>query len=199
MKKTIQSIILSGLILAGPACAAEPAGWVLLPDESKVAYGTIKQGEIGEVNHFKKLSGSVSDKGDVKIDIDLMSLETNVDTRNERMQKYVFDSAHPTATLKAHVDMDRLEALSPGEVAVIETEGTLSFLTLSVPIDASMAVARLDDDKVLVSTNDMIMITTDDLGVDAGVDKLMELAGLSEIARAVPVTLRFVFEKPSKD
>ena len=39
------------------------------------------------------------------------------------------------------------------------------------------------------------MVSTDELGIDAGIDKLMELAGLPGITRVAPVTIRMVFEK----
>ena len=57
-----------------------------------------------------------------------------------------------------------------------------------------MFVARLSDDRVLVTTNDMIFVSTYDVGVNAAVDKLMEIAGLPNISRAVPITARFVFD-----
>ena len=39
------------------------------------------------------------------------------------------------------------------------------------------------------------MLTTEDLGIDAGIDTLQELASLESITRVTPVTLRFVFER----
>ncbi|MBL4750028.1 MAG: hypothetical protein JKX71_05505 [Amylibacter sp.] len=43
-------------------------------------------------------------------------------------------------------------------------------------------------------TAEMIWISTEEAGIDAGVTKLMELAKLPSITRAFPVTLRLVFE-----
>ena len=47
----------------------------------------------------------------------------------------------------------------------------------------------------MVTTNDMLFLAADEAGIDGAIDTLMELAGLDSITRAVPVTLRFVFEE----
>ncbi len=49
----------------------------------------------------------------------------------------------------------------------------------------------------MVSTKDMVFISTEDAGVSAGVDKLMELAQLPGITRTVPVTARLMFTQGS--
>ncbi len=55
-------------------------------------------------------------------------------------------------------------------------------------------VIKLSDTKLLATTNDMIMLSTEELGINSGIDKLMELAKLPGITRVSPVTLRFMFE-----
>ncbi|MCB9988291.1 MAG: YceI family protein [Rhodospirillales bacterium] len=195
MKKMIVSVAFMAFLWASPAFAADDAVWTLALGESKIAYGSIKKDSIGENNHFGKFSGTVGDDGQVTVDIDVMSVETNVDIRNERMRTYVFDSEHPTATLKTQVDLEKLDALAPGETTTLDVEGALDLSGISVPVETSMFVARLSADKILAVTDEMIMVTTEDLGIDAGIDKLRELAGLPGITRVVPVTLRFVFEK----
>lgn len=53
---------------------------------------------------------------------------------------------------------------------------------------------RLSADKVLVTSDGMIMLATEDTAFDAGIDKLQELASLDGIMRVSPVTLRLVFD-----
>ena len=53
---------------------------------------------------------------------------------------------------------------------------------------------RLRADKVLVTSDGMIMLATEDAAFDAGIDKLQELASLDGITRVSPVTLRLVFD-----
>jgi hypothetical protein len=78
---------------------------------------------------------------------------------------------------------------------VLDVEGALAFLGATVEIETEMFVARMSETKVLVTTNDMIFVSTEDLGVSAGIDKLMELAKLPGITRTIPVTIRFVFDQ----
>ena len=49
----------------------------------------------------------------------------------------------------------------------------------------------------MVSTQNMIMLSTADIGLTAGIDKLMELASLPGITRVSPVTLRLMFDAGS--
>ncbi|MGO1117596.1 hypothetical protein ACTL6U_02765 [Rhodovibrionaceae bacterium A322] len=178
---------------AAPALAAA-GDWVLNEEDSKVAYGSIKKDTVGESNHFTSLSGSVSNEGAVRVEIDLTSVETWIDIRNERMVAYVFDGIEP-AVFSATVDMGELTGLAPGEVTTTELKGTLSFGSKELPVETDIFVARLTDKRVLVTTDEMIMLSTDDLDLNPGIDKLMELAKLPGITRVAPVTLRLLFDQ----
>lgn len=168
------------------------ADWKLDAASSKVAFGSVKKDKIGEVHTFSGISGGVSHDGDVSVAIDVASLETNIDIRNERMLKFVLNAA-PKAMLTAKLDMKELEALKPGDTTDVDVEGKLNINGTDVEIEATMFVARLGEKKVMVTTDEMLMISTADLGINAGVDKLMQLAKLPGITRVTPVTLRLVF------
>ncbi|MDA7964028.1 YceI family protein [Ruegeria sp.] len=189
MKLLLKAITIASTIIAAPAFAAN---WTLNSDASHLAYGTVKIDDVGEVNSFTNLSGHVRDDGHVKIDIDLSSVETNIDIRNERMIEHVFRKA-ATATLTANIDMDAVSKLKVGESSVVEVDATLSLVGTDVEFYTDMYILRLAEDSVMVSTNDMVFISTEDAGVSAGVDKLMELAQLPGITRTVPVTARLMF------
>lgn len=190
MKQLIHAVTIASAIIAGPALAE---GWTLVPDGSHIAYGSIKKDSVGEVNSFTSLSGTVSPDGQAMIEIDLSSVETNIDIRNERMIEYVFRKAG-AATLTAEIDMGELRALEVGQTTTVDSEAVLSLVGTDVEFDAELFVARLSEKSVLVTTNDMVFIGTEDAGVNAGVDKLMELAELPGITRTVPVTARLMFE-----
>jgi hypothetical protein len=53
----------------------------------------------------------------------------------------------------------------------------------------------LTDDKMIAVTDEMIMLSTADAGIDEGVSTLMKLADLPGITRVSPVTLRLVFTR----
>lgn len=185
----LAAVTLSTALPAAPALAAD---WTLDNASSRLAFGSVKANSLGEVHHFETLSGGVSADGAAMITIDLNSVQTNIDIRNERMIEHVF-KATGTATLSSQIDIAALEALPVGGTAVTEVEATLSLVGTDVDLDLELFVARLSDSSVMVTTNDMIFLDTDEAGIDGGIDVLKQLADLSGITRAAPVTLRFVF------
>jgi cytochrome c2/polyisoprenoid-binding protein YceI len=171
--------------------------WTLDGESSKVAFGSIKKDKIGEAHHFTGLDGTVAADGTTTINIDLTSIETWIDVRNGRMLEHVFKGI-TTATLTAGIDMEEVAALGVGESSVIDVEGNLALVGTDIEIEVSMFVMRVADDQVLVTTDEMLFLGTEDAGIDAGVSKLMELAKLPGITRTSPVTLRFVFNADIK-
>lgn len=172
--------------------AAQAADWTLDGDTSHLAYGSIKKNSVGEVNSFTSLSGSLSSDGALAVTINLPSLETFIDIRNERMQNFVFQNA-PTATLSGQVDMAKVSALAVGGTMTTDLEATLSLLGRDIALETEIFVARLSETRVLAVTNDMLFLSAEDAGLNAGVDKLKEAAKLDSITRTVPVTARMVF------
>jgi cytochrome c2/polyisoprenoid-binding protein YceI len=194
MKLLLKAVTIASAIVATPVLAES---WTLAPEGSHLAYGTVKKDTVGEVNSFTSLSGHVSPDGMAEIEIDLSSVETNIDIRNERMIEHVFRKAG-TASLTAQFDMDEVSGLGVGETKTVDAEAVLSLAGTEVSFDAEMFVARLSETSVMVSTNDMVFISTEDAGVNTGVDKLMELADLPGITRTVPVTARLIFNMDDK-
>ncbi len=194
MKLLLTAVTIASAIVAGPALADS---WTLAPEGSHLAYGSIKKDTVGEVNSFTRLSGHVSPDGKADIKIDLSSVETNIDIRNERMIEYVFRKAG-SATLTAQLDMDEVSGLGIGKTTIVDAEAVLSLAVTDAAFDAEMFVARLSETSVMVSTNDMVFLSTEDAGVNAGIDTLMELADLPGITRTVPITARLIFTKDDK-
>ncbi len=177
--------------------AAQAGTWTLDGDASHLAYGSIKKDSVGEVNSFSGLKGTVDANGQANVTIDLTSLETNIDIRNERMLEHVFRGAGE-AQLTAQLDMEEVKGLGVGDMAVVDVVGALSLLGASVELDLEMVVVRLAENRVMALSNDMVFVGTEELGIDAGVDKLMEIAKLPGITRTAPVTLRLVFTSDGK-
>ncbi|MEM7376391.1 MAG: YceI family protein [Pseudomonadota bacterium] len=198
MKKSITSV-LAGVALA--ACtsvslAGGHANWMLSADDSTVAFGSVKADVVGEVHHFSSMSGSISEAGVVSVEIDVASVETNIGIRNERMREFVFTNG-PKAMLDAQVDMAALKALGVGDTTLVDVAGSVTINGTALDINATFFAAMLAEDTLLVTTADMIMLPIEPAGLTAGVDKLMELAGLPSITRVSPVTLRMVFNLQS--
>lgn len=190
---TLSKITASAVALALTVPMAAAETWTLNGDMSNIAFGSVKNEYNGEVHRFSTLSGSVDAQGQVVVSVPLTSVETMIDIRNERMRELVFKNS-PTATVSATVDMVALDKLGVGESMVTETEGTLSLLGQEVAIYSDLFVIRVGEDKVMVTTDGMLMLATDELGVDAAIDQLQEIAGLDSITRVSPVTVRLVFD-----
>lgn len=191
MTKTIMSTALAICLTAGAATAQD---WTLNSDASRLAFGSVKNSYIGEAHSFERLTGTVSEAGAVAVEIPLAGVSTNIDIRNERMVEHVFNNV-PSATLSATLDMAELTSMQPGDTTTMELDATLSLMGSDVGVFTEVFVARLSDSSVMVTTNDMLYLATDELGIDSGIDTLQELASLDSIARATPVTVRFVFER----
>ena len=180
-------------ITCGLVTTAQADNWVLNGDASHLAFGSVKNDYIAEVHSFAGLSGEASDNA-VSVKIDLASVQTNIDIRNERMGEFVFGGVL-TAELSANLDLAQFDDLAVGESTTTEFDGTLSLLGEDVSVFTDVVLIRLGDDSVMVTTNDMVFLATDELGIDDGIDKLQELASLDGIARATPITARFMFTR----
>ncbi|MEL6550545.1 MAG: YceI family protein [Pseudomonadota bacterium] len=190
----IKPLLTAGALAAAlvTATMAQAEMWTLDGANSKVGFGSVKSDVIGESHSFSGLSGTVSEEGMVALTIDLATVDTGIDIRNERMQEHVF-SMMPTAELMAEVDMGAMEALGVGETMTSTVEGTLMFLGEEVFVDLPVIAARLGEDQVLIVSDGITYVSTEELGIDAGIDTLMEIAGLERIDRAVPVSVRLMF------
>ncbi len=193
--KFVTSLVCASALLVTPAFAGGHAKWTSVDDQSVVAFGSVKKDVAGEVHHFESVTGTLSETGDLMVDIDLASVETNIDIRNERIMKHVFQDGSATATVSGEIDMDELADLAIGATTIIDLEAVLSFAGIDNDVEAEMLVARLAEDRVLVTTADFIMIPTADLGITEGIDMLMQLAKLPGITRVTPISVRMVFEK----
>ncbi len=174
---------------------AHAESWTLSNDDSRVAFGSVKKNTVGEVHGFTGLSGSVDASGKVMVEIDLTSVETNIDIRNARMVEHVFGKDNPTATLTAQLDAKALGKMKPGDTASVDVEGTLAIAGKDVAVETTMFVARLTDGRAMVTTDGMIMLSMADLGFTGGIDKLMEIAKLPGITQVSPVTMRLIFDR----
>ena len=184
----------ASILTTGIANAGGHAAWTSVGDQSSIAFGSIKKDIAGEVNHFENVMATVSEDGKVEIKIDLTSLETNIDIRNERMAEHVF-KGNAEATIVGEIDMDEVKEIAPGDTGLVDIEAVLMLAGLEVEIEAEMLVAPLSPNRVLVTTSDFIFVSTADLGIDEGVDMLMSLAKLPGITRTTPISVRMVFEK----
>lgn len=178
------------LILAAPLSYAE---WTLSPDSS-VKFLSTKNTNITEVHEFTQLSGSVSDKGNAEISIDLTSVETGISIRNERMQSMLFNvSDYTSATVSADLPDTMILALKNGETATSVLPLTLELHGEKKEIEADVLVTAAADGHVIVTTQSPVLVNAGDFKLAKGVEALREVAGLDRISTTVPVTFTLLF------
>lgn len=201
---TILRLAIAAPLLAVAACSQMPADappvtgaeWMLDGAASDLSYVTIKAGEIAETNSFETLTGGVSADGAATVNIDLASVSTGVDIRNERMRDVFFVVAdNPTATVTAQIDPAAFEALGVGESIETTIDGTLALKGVEAPFQASATVTRVGPDRVLAVSDAPVIVEAGRYNLTEGLAQLQELAGLPSITPVVPVTFSLTFKR----
>lgn len=185
-------------LIALTAGAAHAQSWSLDSDASALMFGSVKNDYIGEVHRFEQLSGQVAENGAATITIALGSIDTAIEIRNERMIEHVFNFAKD-ASITGKFDMQAVAGLDDGETMVLPLEAQLSFLGNTVNLTPEMFIVRISEDKVMATTESMVYVATDEIEIDAAIDKLQEIAGLDSITRSVPVVMRLVFDRDASE
>jgi len=179
------------LIFAGAA----QAQWSLNNDASSLSFVTVKAEHVAEVHTFDMLSGTIGDAGDVTITIELVSVNTLIPIRNERMQEMLFETnLFPEATITGSINLGALTAMDAGASIARQIDFNLDLHGESMALAADVQITRTGEG-VVVSTLKPVVVTADSFSLTAGVERLREVAGLPSISRAVPVSFTVVFEQ----
>ncbi|MBU7573765.1 MAG: YceI family protein [Hydrogenophaga sp.] len=192
---------------AGPESEAPPAeasapvavtegAWALDPAGSRLSYVSIKAGEVAEANRFDTLSGSVSPDGSASLAIDLASVNTGVDIRNERMREIFFDVAgNPKASVTAKLDPAAFAGLAVGQSLTRPLKANVTIKGASSDIETEVLVTRVSADRVTVVPTAPVIVSTDMFGLTDELGELRALAQLPSITPAVPVTFNLSFTR----
>lgn len=177
-------ILLSGVGFTVPV----QADWTV-SDSSRIGFVSIKNNRIGENNAFERVSGSISESGQVVVSVDLSSVETGIGIRNERLQKMLFEVASfPTASIDAVLSDGQIAALRAGGARAESVSVNISLHGKTVSKTANVSVSSSGGD-VRVTTTQPIVITAQEFGLESGVAALQQIAGLNAISRSIPVTV----------
>ena len=201
----------AALGLALTACSQAPSGpaaenavtlaegdWAIDPKASHLAYVSVKAGEIAEANRFDNVSGSMTAEGVARLEVALASVNTGVDIRDERMREIFFEVAEfPSAVVTAQIDPAKFAALEVGKAMVQPVTAKLVLKGMEADVEARVQVARISEDRVIASTTQPIIITTDMFGLTDELGELRALAQLPSISPAVPVTFTLAFQRTS--
>jgi polyisoprenoid-binding protein YceI len=190
MIKISIALILSMLI----SIPAE-AGWRLNNDESTLSFVSTKAINAAEVQKFSMLEGIVDDSGQAHVSIDLSSIDSAIELRDDRMREMLFETGmHPTAEITAHIDMAALGKMSSGDSGTMTVMGELALHGETVALTFDVVVARLGEGKLLVISQKPVIIGAQQFRLTQGIEKLREIAGLPSISTSVPVSFVLSFD-----
>ncbi|MGV2987764.1 YceI family protein [Vibrio sp. E150_011] len=182
---------LIALMLALPASAS----WMLDNKDSTLKFVSTKKNAVSEVHHFNAMSGSISDDGKATLILDLSSVETNIAIRNERMKTMLFEVANfKDATITTVVNMSELDGSDIGGIYTTTDDVTVDLHGKQKTYAANLTVMKLSEHKLTVVSNSPIILNAADFGLEAGIEKLREVAGLPSINSSVPITFILVFD-----
>lgn len=197
MKPTLVAIITLAMFISLVAISlnSTATGWQLNNAESRVSFISTKAKDVAEVHRFTELNGSVSEEGVVTLAINLASVDTMIDIRNERMRHMLFEvTKYPEAILTAQLELAPIQGLHKGESLNLNQEFLLDLHGMQSAVIAELRVTRLESNQLQVASMKPVVISANSFGLAAGVEMLREAAGLPGISLAVPVSALLVFQ-----
>jgi polyisoprenoid-binding protein YceI len=182
----------------GPTANSSAQNWAIDSNQSTLNFVTTKAGQqgvagISETQSFKRYSGGIDQNGKIMLNIDLASVDTGVEIRDERMRTMLWNvKATPQATFTAQLPADALKSVGSTGVQNIELNGQLQMGGQTKPVIANVRVSKLANDQLLVVTRNPILINANDYGLRPGVEALREVMGLNFLAGSAPVSFTLV-------
>lgn len=183
-------------VVLGLASTVAHADWALDGSRSSFYYVTNKAAAVSEVNSFTGLSGSISDAGTATLSIDLATVNTAIEIRDQRMRDIVFQVAQfPKAEIAVPVAAAELKNMAAGssKTGSYTAKVTLHGVTADVP--AELQLVKLDANTLQVQLAKPLIIAADTFGLSDGVEELRNVAGLASITPNVVVDFTLVYRQ----
>jgi len=170
------------------------AAWELDGTASSFYYVTSKASAVSEINSFTGLSGAITDAGAASLSINLGSVATGIDIRDERMRDIVFQVAqHVEATVSVPVDASALTALAVGDSMTGTYTATVSLHGINQEMSAELKVVKLGEDSIQVSTVRPLIVGAGAFGLIEEVEQLRTIANLTSINPNIVVNFTLVY------
>ena len=171
------------------------ANWKLDPATSTLNFISTKNNDLSEMHSFDQFSGAMTSSGAVSISVNLTSVNTLMEIRNNRMREMLFNvSEHATAKLTVQLPESVLSAKA-GDQIRLELQGQLTLHGVSLPVAMHVSVAKLNANRYSAHTVKPIILNANQYGLKGGVEALQKIAGLTNISMAVPVSFSVVFNR----
>jgi len=175
---------------------AEQGAYSINNEQSLISFVTTKKVTATEANRFDTINASIDSEGNVRILIDLDSVNTNISVRDQNIRQYLFETdTYPIAEITATLAQNIIIGIAVGSSQQIQMPVSLTLHGVTQSIDSVLLVQRLSENKLVVGTLKPIIINADDYGLMPGIDMLKNIASLTSISMAIPVDVQLVFEK----
>ena len=187
--------LLIGLI-AGLCSLSAQAEWELNSADSSFYYVTSKAAAISEINTFNNLSGNIDNNGSAILEIDLASVDTAIEIRNQRVKDMLFETQqYPTATVNIDIDSSALANMDAGTSTVASYNYSLSLHGVTTELIADLRLTKVSDSQIEIQPAQPLIIGASLFGLAEGVEALREVAGLPSINPNVIVDFSLSFDE----
>lgn len=187
MNYLLKSFSMLGFLLL--SIGAQATDWQLDNAQSKLSFVSTKKVNIAEVHSFGQLSGGLNAAGQFALNVDLSSVNTNIDIRDSRMKEFLFDVIDfPSAKITAMLEPELVNAMTIGQQKRSSVAGNLELHGQTQALNIDVVITKLADDTLFVVSAAPVILNVADYQLVEGVEKLRELAGLPSISQAVPVS-----------
>jgi polyisoprenoid-binding protein YceI len=171
------------------------APWALNTTDSYLNFATFKNTNVLESHNFTSLSGDINSAGVATLTIDLNSVNTGVDIRNQRMRDLLFETVnYPSAIVTVAVPANLIGSLAVGQSAATDISASLNLHGITGTIVTKVSVQKLSSSRVLVQSIAPVLVKAGTYSLTNGVEALRSIAGLAAISEAVPVDFALVFD-----
>jgi polyisoprenoid-binding protein YceI len=178
------------ILLAVCFSALTSADWELAKSTSSLSFTSTKNETVTETHHFKELDGRVLDNGEVTFEINLFSVDTSIEIRDQRLKDLLFAIA-PEAIFTAQVDLQELKTMEPGVSVTKRIDGKLQLHGFQEPLTINSKITGLDFGRIHVDGTGQIDVST--FGYEDGIEELRTIAGLDSISTIVDFQINLTF------
>jgi len=171
------------------------ADWELNNADSSFYYVTSKAAAISEINSFTNLNGVITNSGAATLEIDLASVDTAIEIRDQRVKDILFEiQQYPTATISMDVNASALANMAAGSYRIANLDYSLSLHGITADLSAFLKISKISDSKIEIQTAQPIILGAGLFGLTEGVEALREVAGLPSINPNVVVDFSLIYD-----
>lgn len=171
------------------------ADWQLNSAESSLHYVTSKASAVSEVNTFTNLDGRITEQGSASLQIDLASVDTAIEIRDQRVRDLLFEVGQfPSASITIEVNTAELATMATGSSQRAEYGYSINLHGVSQNLRADLRVTKISPTRIEIQPARPIILSADSFGMTDGVEALREIAALPSINHNVVVDFTLVYD-----